>query len=130
MLGNFIIDGIKSIFIPSDDYFSEKIEYIQSRFRNSFGITEYDMSFMFRTETAFKNVTIKLLGQEMTIIDMSYFIGAIGTFRPILRAFITFLLIFYNINQFFGLIGQQSIMTGVHILSGLGKNKGDEEKLY
>ncbi|MGN0517546.1 MAG: hypothetical protein ACI4II_02340 [Acutalibacteraceae bacterium] len=40
---------------------------------------------------------------EGTFFKAEYLVKAVTTFRPYIRGFITLLLIFYNIRQFFGL---------------------------
>ena len=127
-LGNTILDGIKRIFIPDMEVINSKIDYLKNRFMVAFGISDYDVSFMFISEKALGDITINILGTNVTIVSMKFVIEALATFRPILRGFLALLLIYYHIDQFLNFIGQSSSARGGHIpieqKQGLLEDKG------
>ncbi|PPK82240.1 hypothetical protein BXY41_103456 [Lacrimispora xylanisolvens] len=114
-IGNSILDILKSLFIPADGYLEEKINYLVQRFKVAFGITPYDMSGMFSSEKALADIKITIYGVTATVVEMDYVIEALAVFRKIIRGFICLLLLFYNINQFLGFIGQAPITLGALI---------------
>lgn len=114
-IGNSILDILKSLFIPADGFLEGKINYIVDRFKVAFGITPYDMSSMFSSEKALSDITVTMYGSTATIVKMDYVIEALAVFRKIIRGFICLLLLFYNINQFLGFIGQAPITLGALI---------------
>lgn len=117
-IASLLLDGIKLLFIPSEGFLQEKVDFVVNKFKTAFGITPFDMSFMFSSEKSFSDIEINIMGASGTIVDTSYLIDAISGFRKIIRGFIALLLVFYNINQFLGIIGQAPVALGAII--GLG----------
>lgn len=116
---NKILDGLKWLFIPSEDEINKSIQTLSNTFKSTFGVDSYDISDIFGTETeiADQQATISVGGYEfnLTVFNVKYLVRAISTFRPVIRGFIVFLLILYNINQFFALIRQAPIGFGTHL---------------
>lgn len=114
-----ILDGLKWLFVPSEDSINQSIQTLSNTFKSTFGIDSYDISNVFGTETEIANqtATINVAGFEFTcvVFDVKYLVNAISTFRPVIRGFFVFLLLLYNINQFLALIRQNPIAVGVHI---------------
>lgn len=114
-----ILDGLKWLFIPSEDEINKSIQTLSNTFKATFGVDSYDISNIFGTETeiADQQATISVGGYEftLTVFNVKYLVRAISTFRPVIRGFIVFLLILYNINQFFALIRQAPIGFGTHL---------------
>lgn len=116
---NKILDGLKWLFIPSEDEINKSIQTLSNTFKSTFGVDSYDISDIFGTETeiADQQATISVGGYEfnLTVFNVKYLVLAISTFRPVIRGFIVFLLILYNINQLLALIRQNPIAIGVHL---------------
>jgi hypothetical protein len=116
---NKILDGLKWLFVPSEDKINKSIQTLSNTFKSTFGVDSYDISVIFGTETeiADQQATISVGGYEftLTVFNVKYLVRAISTFRPVIRGFIVFLLILYNINQFFALIRQAPIGFGTHL---------------
>ncbi len=116
---NKILDGLKWLFIPSEDEINKSIQTLSNTFKSTFGVDSYDISDIFGTETeiADQQATISVGGYEftLTVFNVKYLVRAISTFRPVIRGFIVFLLILYNINQLLALIRQNPIAIGVHL---------------
>ena len=114
-----ILDGLKWLFVPSEDKINKSIQTLSNTFKSTFGVDSYDISNIFGTETeiADQQATISVGGYEftLTVFNVKYLVRAISTFRPVIRGFIVFLLILYNINQFFALIRQAPIGFGTHL---------------
>lgn len=116
-----ILDGLKWLFVPSEDSINQSIQTLSNTFKSTFGIDSYDISNVFGTETEIANqtATINVAGFEFTcvVFDVKYLVNAISTFRPVIRGFVVFMLILYNINQFFAFIKQNPIAIGIHLPS-------------
>ena len=116
---NKILDGLKWLFIPSEYEINKSIQTLSNTFKSTFGVDSYDISDIFGTETeiADQQGTISVGGYEfnLTVFNVKYLVRAISTFRPVIRGFIVFLLILYNINQLLALIRQNPIAIGVHL---------------
>lgn len=116
---NKILDGLKWLFVPSEDKINKSIQTLSNTFKSTFGVDSYDISNIFGTETeiADQQATISVGGYEftLTVFNVKYLVRAISTFRPVIRGFIIFLLILYNINQFLALIRQAPIGFGTHL---------------
>lgn len=114
-----ILDGLKWLFVPSEDKINKSIQTLSNTFKSTFGVDSYDISNIFGTETeiADQQATISVGGYEftLTVFNVKYLVRAISTFRPVIRGFIIFLLILYNINQFLALIRQAPIGFGTHL---------------
>lgn len=121
-----ILSGLQALFVPSDGFFQEKVNFVVEKFKVSFGVSPFDMSSMFSSQKALSDIDINIMGVSGTIVDTSYLLDAIATFRKIIRGFIALLLVFYNINQFLSFIGQAPIAFGA--LVGLGGRSGGDGK--
>lgn len=121
-----ILSGLQALFVPSDGFFQEKVNFVVEKFKVSFGVSPFDMSSMFSSQKALSDIDINIMGVSGTIVDTSYLLDAIATFRKIIRGFIALLLVFYNINQFLSFIGQAPIAFGA--LVGLGSRSGGDGK--
>lgn len=114
-----ILDGLKWLFVPSEDKINKSIQTLSNTFKSTFGVDSYDISDIFGTETeiADQQATISVGGYEftLTVFNVKYLVRAISTFRPVIRGFIVFLLVLYNINQLLALIRQNPIAIGIHL---------------
>lgn len=125
-----ILEGIKRIFIPDPVEVQKSIDSLTNTFKSTFGIDSYDISSIFGTETEItdQQSTISIFGYDFsfTFLDVSFIVKAVTTFRPIIRGFIVFMLILYNINKFLRFIGQEGISLGGYIGTGLNSTGGDK----
>lgn len=114
-----ILDGLKWLFVPDGDEIDKSIQTLSNTFKATFGIDSYDISNIFGTETeiADQQGTISICGYEFTgtVFSVKYLTRAISTFRPVIRGFLVFLLVLYNINQLLALIRQNPIAIGIHL---------------
>lgn len=114
-----ILDGLKWLFVPDGDEINKSIQTLSNTFKSTFGIDSYDISNIFGTETeiADQQGTISIGGYEFTgtVFSVKYLTRAISTFRPVIRGFLVFLLVLYNINQLLALIRQNPIAIGIHL---------------
>lgn len=114
-----ILDGLKWLFVPDGDEIDKSIQTLSNTFKSTFGIDSYDISNIFGTETEISDQqgTISIGGYEFTgtVFSVKYLTRAISTFRPVIRGFLVFLLVLYNINQLLALIRQNPIAIGIHL---------------
>ena len=114
-----ILDGLKWLFVPDGDEIDKSIQTLSNTFKSTFGIDSYDISNIFGTETeiADQQGTISIGGYEFTgtVFSVKFLTRAISTFRPVIRGFLVFLLVLYNINQLLALIRQNPIAIGIHL---------------
>lgn len=128
-LPQLIIDGIgnllKSIFLPSDGFIEEKLDFLKRKFEVTFGIGAYDISHVFSEEKALTDVKISFYGKNLTLVKMKYVLNALATFRPVIRGFIALLLVFYNINQFLAMVGCAPVTLGALFSLDKGDKQND-----
>lgn len=118
-----LIEGIKTIFIPREEFINEKVDYLKEQFE-LLGVATYDMSSIMGKETPLEDITCTIMGQTVTIVRMDIVNTGIQKFRAVIRGFIALLLVMYNYDMFMGLIGQQGMQLGSLIRSA--KKGGDE----
>lgn len=110
-----VLDGIKRFFIPDPDIIQGFIDEISSCFKSTFGFDGFDVSSVVGTATAFDNINGNIkYGQfdfNGMIIDFSFALKALITFKPYIRAFVAFCIVIYNINQFLGIIGVPTLTS-------------------
>lgn len=116
-----IIDGIASIFLPKDGFIEGKIDYFRQRLL-AMGVDTYDMGEIFNTEKPFEDITCTVRGQTVTVVSMDIVDLVVKKFRPVIRGFMWLMLVFYNFNQFMGLIGQPGVTLGGIIETVSGKD--------
>ena len=120
-----IINFMKNLFIPkSEDIDSSfnKIKEVIAKLQ-----IDYDLGSMVTGEKTIEDISCTLYGQKVTILKADIIIKGISGFKAIIRGFICFLLVMFNINQFLALIGQApiSIAGGRSAHDGKGaKSKG------
>jgi len=108
-----IIDGIKSFFIPSEEYLDEKMAYLYDNFAVlGVGI---DLVPLMEVEHALTDITVTMYGSTVTIVDMDLVDKAVKFFRPLIRGFIVLMMLIYSYNQFMGLIGQPMLTLGGYL---------------
>lgn len=114
-----ILDCLKWLFVPREDKINGSIQSLSNTFKSTFGIDSYDISNVLGTEAEISNqtATINIAGFEFTCVflDVRYLVNAIGTFRPVIRGFVVFMLVLYNLNQFFALIRMAPMGFGQHL---------------
>lgn len=125
-IAELVIDGLKWLFIPDEDFINSKIEYLKKAF-NRLGVATYDMSAIMGKETVFSDITCTIFGQEVVIVRMDIVENAVLKFRAVIRGFMTLMLVIYNYNQFMGLIGQQQLTLGFQTIGILRGMKEDEK---
>lgn len=116
---------IKNLFVPSDGYIEKKIEEIKTKFLG-LGSQSYDMTKIFNKKQPFEDIKCMILGQEVTIVDFDAVDTVIDHFRPIIQGFMYLMLIFYNVNQFLGFIGQEGVAVGSIFTNTIYKGGGKE----
>lgn len=115
---NGLIDGIKSLFIPDSESLNSVIQDYKNRLSTSFGIGSIDVSSALGAGTQIADqtgdVSVYGLGTfHVTVLDVSYLVSAVTTFRPYIRGLFVLFLALFNFNQFCGLIGVNIIsVTG------------------
>lgn len=111
---DLILDGLKVLILPSDGYIERTIDKLYAEME-SLGVQVYDMSGVFSKEKPFEDIKATINGVEVVMVDMRVVRIGVDYFRPLIRGFIVLMLVMYNLNQFFGLIGQQPITLGGNV---------------
>lgn len=122
-LPDLIVNGIKRIFIPDAEIVNGKIEALKKEMYR-LGVVSYDMSGIFNSEKPFEDITCTVMGSKVTIVNMAVVDKVVTHFRGVIRGFMWLMLVFYNFNQFMGLIGQKSMTLGGIIATA--RSKGDD----
>lgn len=122
-LPDLIINGIKRIFVPDADIVNGKIDALKNEMYR-LGVVSYDMSGIFNKEQPFEDITCTIMGSQVTIVNMAVVDKVVTHFRGVIRGFMWLMLVFYNFNQFMGLIGQKSMTLGGIIATA--RTKGDD----
>lgn len=106
-----IFEGIKFIFVPDSDYLANRIDYLREQVQR-IGVASYDMSAILGKETPLEDIKVSIRGKQVTIINMGIVDKVVLKFRSVIRGFMWLMLVFYNYNQFMGVIGQRSMTLG------------------
>lgn len=118
-----VFNFIKRIFIPSRSVIDDALDSLKKSFNKL--LFNYKLESISTGARKFGDVSVTMRGKKMVILDSSLIVSGVNKFRSIIRGFIVFLLILFNINQFLGFIGQPaiSIVGGLRAISQQsGKN--------
>ena len=107
-----ILDGLIDLVVPDSNYLDDLVDEFNLRIFSPLGL-DYDFSSRFGGEKPLNDIYFDFWGQRVKIVDFSWFIRFWGSIKGIIRGFIVFLLIIFNINQFLSLIGQPSIAEAI-----------------
>jgi hypothetical protein len=102
-----IFEGIKGIFIPTEEDITKVTDKLESSFESL--LITYDLKALFSSTKAIGDVDVTIMGSTATVIDTSSLTTALNDLRPYIRGFLVLLLVFFNINQFMVLIGLNPI---------------------
>jgi hypothetical protein len=118
-LPQVLLDGIASLFIPSEEFLDEAFLKINEKL-NALGIAPYDMGAIFDNggENPFEDIKITIYGQTVTIVSFAYLPMFLDKFRPVIRGLFVLFMIYFAVNQLLQLFGLAGIIQ-------TGK-KGDE----
>lgn len=112
----FFSEGLKALFIPSDDYFSGQNNNLKALLEGKLNATQYInifKSFQNIVGSVPPNITIDLYGQTLTIIDFQYVAKCLPTFHFLVRGLVFIYLIWFNYNQIINLIrGNHPLQSG------------------
>lgn len=108
-----LLEGIASLFIPDAEFLDSKMKQINDKL-GMFGIAPYDMSGIFQggDDNPFKNITIELNGQTVTIVSFDYLPQFLDKFRPVIRGLMVLFMIYYSVNQLLQLFGMAGLLQG------------------
>lgn len=125
LVGGFM-DMLKSLFIPSDDFFSKKFDGVNTNLQGHVDIETYKIiadkvSNVSSSRAGIPNITINWFGRNVTIVDFSFIQKYKNTINDWVRGFMLILLLFYNINNVYKLIRGGALADG----SG-SAGKGDD----
>lgn len=120
-LPDLIVNGIQDIltflFIPEDDYFAIRFEYLKDIFVSKIGVDGSELDNLKNvTTTNIGNLDIfnvNLMGHNVKIVDLSIFNNFISKFHNIARGFMYPLLLLFNLNQLYFLIRGEKLFGGV-----------------
>lgn len=111
-----VVNGIKGLFVPSNNYFSNKLKSIENKYVSILGFSVNDFEAMlksFANETPIKDVYYTLnvgsFSKEVKVLDASIISQGIDHFRPYIRGFVVLLMVFFSMNQLMYLFKINSI---------------------
>ena len=112
-LPTLIIDGIKSIFIPSEEVINEKFNNMSNEISSKFSFKSLDLRNLFQTETPMEDIEAEynIVGVGTVkgkIFDTEYLVKGVNYFRPYIRGFLMLLIALYNIRQAMSMFGLDS----------------------
>lgn len=116
-LMEILIDLVKSLFVPSDTYFTDSFNKLKNNFGNRLNYKTYtDLFDNTYSGSSIKDVVINWQGQEITIVKFTEFESFRSFFNTVVYAFFFFLLAIYNYNQLYKMLrGSDLISSGITI---------------
>ncbi len=133
-LGSSIVSGITDFFngllFPEDGYLESKKTELESSFSGLMGFDVSEVESYFgkssKAETIIdaEETTIKCgsLTFNFKAFDNTWLLVGINKFRSIIRGFVALCLIFFNMNQLLGVIGQSSISSVLGMANNSNNN--------
>ena len=120
-IANAISDLFSYLFVPGENFFSDKFNQIKEDFTNKVGLDASalddlkDISSGDMADSGYFEGVIN--GKRVKFVDFSFMSGFITKFHDVVRGFVYPLLVLYNMNQIYFLI------RGVDLF---GRGKGDD----
>jgi len=120
-----IITGLKelliSLFVPSPDYFSNKIDSLLSLLKSVLPYADYIN--MLETIGSFsggelKDITVTIMGATATIVSFKSMRDVLPVIRSWARGVYFILIVIYHINQVYKLLRNTRIIDGISSMSG------------
>lgn len=112
-LPTLIIDGIKSIFIPSEEFINEKFNNMSNEIAGKFSFKSLDLRNLFQIEKPIEDIEAEynIVGVGTVkgkIFNTEYLVKGVNYFRPYIRGFLMLLIALYNIRQAMSMFGLDS----------------------
>lgn len=114
-LFDWIVDLLKHVFVPSDDFWSDKTGMLQHTLETKFGQEGYKQIFtsLQNVDSAdLSNLTFTFMGFTFVAIDLSYVNQNIKLIHMVLYAIFGVLLIRYNLNNFYKAVRGEDLYKG------------------
>ncbi|MCR1868964.1 hypothetical protein NSA22_00785 [Longicatena caecimuris] len=109
-------DLLKALFVPSDDYFDSQFNMLSKTLGTRVKTQDYEellASLQVATRAStLPDMTTTIMGQQLTIVDMSWYSDYQTTIYGWVRGVMFVLLLFYNINQVYKLIRRDTLQNG------------------
>lgn len=111
-----VVNGIKNLFIPDKDYFSNKLKSVEGKYLGilGFSVDDFEAILMgFSKETPITDINTELnIGgnmQKVNVLNSSVVVQGVNYFRPYIRGFVVLLMVFFSMNQLMHLFKINSI---------------------
>lgn len=104
---NGIIDALKTLFVPGDNFFKDNFDNIYAILNDKFNLDKFRSAFdtIMHTDVAtLPSITITLFGMTMPLMDFSYLASALPTIHLLIRGAFYYHLIRYHIANVYKLI--------------------------
>lgn len=122
-----VINGLKSLFIPSDGFLDGKLEDLANSFYIKFGVEPFDVSDVFGAEMKINNIDGDYSAGDVSysgnFVNFGFLVRGVETFRPAIRGLIGLLIILFHFRQFFNFIGAGSVSSVGGVVSSEGGDK-------
>lgn len=112
---DWVLDLLKKVFVPSDDYWSEKTGMLQHTLESKFGKEGYEQVFntlQNADSSELDNITIDYMGNTITVVDFSYLRSNISAIHTVIYAIFGVLLVRYNLNNFYKAVRGEDLYKG------------------
>jgi phage-related protein len=112
-----LLDGLgkllKTLFVPSDDYFNKKFDGLNGQLEGHVDVSTYknimDTFGRVKSVRSIPNITVDLWGQTLTIVDFSYIQSQQATINNWVRGFMFIFLVIFNINHVYKIIRKDTL---------------------
>lgn len=130
-----LLDGLgkllKTLFVPSEDYFSTKFDGLNSDLKGHVDVSTYQdiMTSLTRVKSvrSIPNITVDLWGQTLTIVDFGYIQSQQATINNWVRGFMFIFLVIFNINHVYKLIRKDTLSSTGSGVSAYFNKDGDSK---
>lgn len=113
---DLLVDALKLLFVPSDNYFSSNFDSIKALLESHLSLTSFK-SLMEIIQNAkagtLPDLKIKIFGVDYVLFSFKFFDPYIPTIQYWIKGFLGALLVLYNINQVYKLVRGGSLQDGV-----------------
>lgn len=107
-----ILDGLKALFIPSDNFFKEKFDNFNSKIANAFNLDISKFNVLNSGSKELDSFTFDYMNTKVTLLDKEKLNKGLELVRPYIQGFFYLLILLYNLNQFLSLFGQSKSTEG------------------
>jgi len=108
-----IMDILKFLLIPSDDYWSSKLDNLQNTVDSKFGQSNLSFIELLKVnELEIPDLSANIKGNEIVVLKNDFLVSSIGKIRPIIGGSVIILLGIFNFNQIYKFFSGRKFTDG------------------